>query len=314
VIEPSLINAKIFDENGSQQSEQPNIATGSTNSKLLIEIQFGRQSRRNKPIPPIAGLVDFQSKANALQDGFFPDSAEPPNIPDDFVSSTNDLTQNFYPVTKREINTCLRNLNTASAPGDDKLTYGVVQHFNNSLPHVLQDLFTALFQYKCFPQEWKHENCIIIQKQGRAKQGDPKRYRHISLLSCMGKIFEKIAAKRIATAGVQCGAIANNQMGGQAQNSPIDAPLKTLDRIARDLRKRLNYSKKKPLRPTVLTHDIEGAFNNTHPKLLVQVMHQHQMPQYLTDWATAFTSDRTLSFCFYGLRETPKPFKAGLPQ
>jgi hypothetical protein len=103
-------------------------------------------------------------------------------------------------------------------------------------------------------------------------------------------------------------------MGGQAQNSAIDALLKTLDRIARDLGKCLNYSKKKPLRPTVLTHDIEGAFNNIHPKHLVQVMHQHQMPQYLTNWATAFTSDRTFSFCFDGLRETPKPFKASLPQ
>jgi hypothetical protein len=181
------------------------------------------EQTHKKPIPPIAGLVDFQSKANALRDGLFPDSAEPSNIPDNFVSSTNDLTQNFYPVTKRKINICLRNLNTVSAPGDDKLTYGVVQHFNNSLPYALLDLFTALFQYKCFPQEWKHANCIIIQKQGRAKQGDPKGYRPISLLSCMGKIFEKIAAKRIATAGVQCGAIANNQIGGQAQNSAIDA-------------------------------------------------------------------------------------------
>jgi histone H3/H4 len=89
----------------------------------------------------------------------------------------------------------------------------------------------------------------------------------------MGKIFEKIAAKKIATAGVQCGAIANNQMGGQAQNSAIDALLKALGRIAMDLGKHLNYSKKKPLRPTVLTHDIEGVFNNTHLKHLVQVMH-----------------------------------------
>jgi hypothetical protein len=96
-------------------------------------------------------------------------------------------------------------------------------------------------------------------------------------------------------------------MSGQAQNSAIDALLKTLDRIARDLGKCLNYSKKKPLRTTVLTHDIVGAFKNTHPKLLVQVMHQRQMPQYLTDWATAFTSDKTLSFCFDGLKETPKP-------
>jgi hypothetical protein len=103
-------------------------------------------------------------------------------------------------------------------------------------------------------------------------------------------------------------------MGGQAQNSAIDTLLRTLDRIARDLGKRLNYSKKKPLRPTVLTHDIGGAFNNTYPKLLAQVMHQRQMPQCLTDWATALTSDRTLSFCFDSLRETPKPFKASLPQ
>jgi hypothetical protein len=95
-------------------------------------------------------------------------------------------------------------------------------------------------------------------------------------------LWGKSAAKRIATAGVQCGAVANNQMGRQAQISAIDALLKTLNRISRDLGKRLNYSKKKPLHPAVLTYDIEGAFNNTHPKLLVQVMHQRQMAQYLT--------------------------------
>jgi hypothetical protein len=64
-------------------------------------------------------------------------------------------------------------------------------------------------------------------------------------------LWEKIAAKRIATAGVQCGTIANNQMGGQAQNLAIDTLLKTLDRIARGFGKHLNHSKKKPLRPTV---------------------------------------------------------------
>jgi hypothetical protein len=30
----------------------------------------------------------------------------------------------------------------------------------------------------------------------------------------MGKIFEKVAAKGIATVGIQYGAIANNQIGG----------------------------------------------------------------------------------------------------
>jgi ribonuclease HI len=60
-----------------------------------------KKQTHQKPIPLITGLVDFQSKTNALRDGLFPDSAEPPNIPGNFVSSTNDLTQIFYPVTKK---------------------------------------------------------------------------------------------------------------------------------------------------------------------------------------------------------------------
>jgi hypothetical protein len=55
----------------------------------------------------------------------------------------------------------------------------------------------------------------------------------------------------------------------------------------------------------VLLSDIEGAFNNTLLKILVQVMHQYQMVQYLT---------LPQIVCCDGLREIPKPFKAGLPQ
>jgi hypothetical protein len=121
----------------------------------------------------------------------------------------------------------------------------------------------------------------------------------------MGKIFEKIA-QRIAISGLHRGAVCNTQMGGQAQNSAIDALLHILDRIGCDISKRINYSKKKPLRPVVLTHDIEGAINNTHPKLLTQIMSQRKMPQYLIQWAKSFTPGRASSFCFDGLKESPK--------
>jgi hypothetical protein len=99
--------------------------------------------------------------------------------------------------------------------------------------------------------------------------------------------------------------IVHNQTGGQAQNLAIDVLLKTLGKIARDIRKHLNYSKKKLLRPTVLIHDIEEAFNNTHPKLVVQTLNA--------------TISYRLGDCFYiryfdNLSETPKPFKASLLQ
>jgi hypothetical protein len=99
-------------------------------------------------------------------------------------------------------------------------------HYRTSLQHY--------FNISAFLRNGSMQTVLLYRNKGRAKQRDPKGYRPISLLSCMGKIFE-IVAKRITTAGVQCGAIANNQMDGRDQNSAIDALLETLDRIARDL-------------------------------------------------------------------------------
>jgi hypothetical protein len=69
-----------------------------------------------------------------------------------------------------------------------------------------------------------------------------------------------------------------------------------------------------PPRPGMLTHDIEGAFNNTHPSLLDDVLRMRMMPTYLRDWVRAFTTDRRLGFALDARNEGPQPFKCGLPQ
>lgn len=67
-------------------------------------------------------------------------------------------------------------------------------------------------------------------------------------------------------------------------------------------------------RPVVLTHDIEGAFNQVHPATLQQVMSQCQMPIYLIKWVAAFNTDRKISFGFDQQTEAPQPYRCGLPQ
>jgi hypothetical protein len=62
------------------------------------------------------------------------------------------------------------------------------------------------------------------------------------------------------------------------------------------------------------THDIEGAFNNTNPKVLEQIMGQRKMSTYIIQWVKEFTTDRLLSFCFDEISEIPKPFTGALPQ
>jgi len=62
-------------------------------------------------------------------------------------------------------------------------------------------------------------------------------------------------------------------MGAQAENSAIDALLRTITPIVRAISQK-KEANRTPLRPAILTHDIEGAFNQVHPATLREVMQQ----------------------------------------
>jgi ribonuclease HI len=102
-------------------------------------------------------------------------------------------------------------------------------------------------------------------------------------------------------------------MGAQPENSAIDALLRTITPIADSISKK-KTTKQKPTRPAVLTHDIEGAFNQVHPSTLEEIMQQRQMPIYLTKWVAAFNTARKMAFGFDQQSEEPQPYRCGLPQ
>jgi ribonuclease HI len=102
-------------------------------------------------------------------------------------------------------------------------------------------------------------------------------------------------------------------MGAQLENSAIDALLRTVTPIANSISEK-RTSNKRPARPAVLTHDIEGAFNQVHPSILQEIMHQRQMPVYLTRWVAAFNTARKMAFGFDQQSEHPQPYRCGLPQ
>ena len=46
-----------------------------------------------------------------------------------------------------------------------------------------------------FPDDWKYSNVVPLQKKGDANL--PTNYRSISLLSCIGKIMERVVFKHV---------------------------------------------------------------------------------------------------------------------
>jgi hypothetical protein len=86
-----------------------------TDRKNVWKTIATRQTHR-KPLPPISGQTDFQSKADALRLGLFSNISNPPDIPEGFVTSTANLTAQFNPVTKEEINNTLKTLKNVLCP------------------------------------------------------------------------------------------------------------------------------------------------------------------------------------------------------
>jgi ribonuclease HI len=221
----------------------------------------------------------------------------------------------YHMVTTDEIDKVIRNLNYVSVPGHDRITYQLIAKFHSTYPSTLPHLFNTLFWYEAFPDLWKIARCVVIPKPRKPSYTIPTAYWPISLLPCISKMYKQNAANRITHSATQCLAISPNQMGVRSHYSAIDTLLKVLSPISTDL----SFKKKQPKRklpycPTLLTHDIEGAFNNMTPALLLQIMQQRGIPPYLCEWICSFTTNRKLAFTFSEQLEEPKPFLCSLPQ
>jgi len=270
----------------------------------------------HRPIPPLEGQTGFQAKCDVLRNALFPAINSSPRqpLPNNFLSSKLDMYHQNNPITTQEVQRAITNLKYGTSPGPDGISYMTLHHLHEATPQTLTLLFNACLTFTVHPPEWKVANCVVIPKPGKSSYTLPKSYRPISLQSCFGKILEAIVAKRLSQAAIRCGATHPSQMGAQPENSAVDALLRTITPIATAISTKKKTAKSSVPRPAVLTHDIEGAFNQVHPTTLRKVMHQRRMPIYLTNWITEFNTDRKLAFGFDQQSEEPQPYKCGLPQ
>jgi hypothetical protein len=158
--------------------------------------------------------------------------------------------------------------------------YTTLSYIDECSQDTLPSLATALLKFGHHYHKWKHAICIIIPKQGKGSYNTVKSYRPISLLLCLGKIIEKIAATRIAEAGKICGAISSFQFGNKNNHPANDVLIRTLSQLIPFLISGPNPSYRYIKRPSLAAHDILGAFNNTIPYILLQIMTQRRMPKY----------------------------------
>jgi len=88
---------------------------------------------------------------------------------------------------------------------------------------VREGMFEVCIRLGHWPSIFKESTSVIIPKPGKPNYATPKMFRPIVLLNTMGKLCEKMLARRMQFDAVRANVLHPNQLGGIIQRSTEDA-------------------------------------------------------------------------------------------
>ena len=119
-----------------------------------------------------------------------------------------------------EVESVISNLPTGKSAGLDGITNELLKKSSIHISPILCSLFNKIFESGHFPTKWSQALIIPVYKQGQIK--NPKNYRGISLLSCVGKVFTKLLNKRLSDWAEQNDVMFDSQAGFRKGKSTVD--------------------------------------------------------------------------------------------
>ena len=134
----------------------------------------------------------------------------------------------------------------------------------------------------------------------------PKSHRPIQLIECLGKLIEKIVARRVTYDLGRYDLLPFNQFGSRTNSSCLDAALA----LTHDIQ----TARSKGLVSTFLAVDIKGFFNHVDHDRLVTVLHYLGFPPQIVKWVKSFLQGRFVRVQVDDCIGDPHPQNVGAPQ
>ena len=118
------------------------------------------------------------------------------NILDDACySEQTEIFMTDQPICTSEVQFALKSLKLGKAPGIDGISNEFYKLLSNHLIEPLTTLFNYIFEKGVYPDRWSEGIIQPLHKKGG--HNEPDNYRKLTLMACMGKIFESIINKRL---------------------------------------------------------------------------------------------------------------------
>lgn len=192
------------------------------------------------------------------------------------------------------------------APGLDKLGFNALrllwQWDLNRLVALVRGRLHAGYHPPC----WKLAKGILLRKQDKPIYTVAKAYRVISLLSCLGKVVEKVAATWIASHSERKEVFHHGQFGCRHGRSTSDAVASLVSTVE-------DAWKHKQIVLTLLL-DIKGAFDRVNKQRLLKRLIEVGIAGSIVRWVDSSLSDRRAMLVIDGRTGDTHDIQAGLPQ
>lgn len=284
----------------------------STGNKAFKSFKFTRPATSGEiaPLYKVDGSVTSEKKEQAelLFHGtsIAHIQADLSDIPYDWSPVTNDPNLDFSPLTVEELESVVNQLPKKKAAGPDHLANELIQTALPIISPPLLSILNASLKLGHFPTPWRTATTVIIRKHDKENYSQPNLYRPIALLSCLGKIYEKIITNRMTFWAETKGVLADSHMGGRKQSSVEDAGLILTSWI------RCKWREGKVVAGLFL--DVKSVYPSIHNRRLLHLLTGKGFPTYLLHGINGFLSERTTILRLQDYTSPPFDLDNGLPQ
>ena len=207
--------------------------------------------------------------------------------------------------TMEELKECISSIKNNKATGDDE----VMNDFLKKLPeHKMTELLSLLnksWRTSKIPNTWKNALIIPIHKPGK-EPSDPKSYRPISLLSCVGKVAERLVNTRLQWHMEKSGNYSTTQSGFRPGRSTED-PLVCLDHQIRSTLVNRKVT-------IAVFFDLKNAFDTINHDHILYKLTKAGVQGNMLRWIQDFLHNRTYQVIVGKSKSEKKDIKRGVPQ
>ena len=227
------------------------------------------------------------------------------NIKNGMKTASN--TKKWKKITEKEVKLNIKQLRNSST-GPDNIHNRCLKNHTESLVQHLTKLFNLILNVGYIPDMWKKAYIILLLKPKKDKQ-HPSSYRPISLLSCLGKLLEKIIKQRLMIELERRNILPEHQAGFRPRKSTTYNIVR-LERFARSQ----IYRTGRRRHAAVILFDIKAAFDSVWHDGLIYKLNDLRLPQYLIKYLISFLQNRTAAIEIENILSIPFNLNSGTPQ